>query len=374
MNLDTTPLHSSYSLNGLALRNRVAVAPMTRVTATPEGLPTETMQRYYGRFADGGFGLVIAEGSYIDEAFSQTYENQPGMATDGQARAWRPLTERLQASGARVLAQLQHSGALSQYNRHRPGETVAPSAVQPRGLQMAFYRGEGPYPVPRELTDEEIADVIASFGTAAARAVGTAGFDGVEIHGANGYLLDQFLTDHTNCRADRWGGALSQRLEALVATIRTVRAAVGRQVPVGIRVSQGKVNDFTHKWAEGERGAELVFGKLADAGVDYIHITEFEAWKPAFHSQGASLVALARKHAGNVTVIANGGLHDVARAIEVLDNGADIIALGRGALSNPDWPAKVQKGVPLDEFDKGILGPVANIKASELSTMALSTV
>lgn len=367
MNLDATPLQSSFNLKNLSLRNRLAVAPMTRVTATPEGLATETMQRYYGRFAAGGFGLVITEGSFIDEAFSQTYANQPGMATAAHADAWRPLTARLQAAGARVVAQLQHSGALSQFNQFKPGQTVAPSAVQPRGLQMPFYLGEGPYPVPREITEEEIADVVASFGSAAARAVSQAGFDGVEIHGANGYLLDQFLTDHTNVRTDRWGSALTQRLEAIVATIKAVRASIGARVPVGIRVSQGKVNDFTHKWAEGEQGAETIFGSLADAGVDYIHVTEFEVWKPAFGVEGPTLVQLARRFAQDTTIIANGGLHDAARALEMLKHGADIIALGRGALSNPDWPAKVQMGLALQEFDRSILDPIADIKASELA-------
>lgn len=370
MSLDTSLLQTPFDLKSLSLRNRLAVAPMTRVTATPEGVPTDVMQRYYGRFAAGGFGLVITEGSFIDEAFSQTYENQPGMATTAHANAWRPLTAQLQAAGTRVVAQLQHSGALSQFNRHNPGQTVAPSAVQPRGHQMPFYRGEGPYPIPREITDEEITDVVASFGSAAALAVERAGFDGVEIHGANGYLLDQFLTDHTNVRTDRWGAALPQRLEAAVATIKAVRAAVGTSVPVGIRLSQGKVNDFAHKWAEGEEGAETIFGTLAAAGVDYIHVTEFEAWKPAFGANGPTLVQLARRFAKDTTIIANGALHDACRALEVLEHGADIIALGRGALSNPDWPTKVQQGLALEEFDRSILGPIADIKALELANAA----
>ncbi|WP_415797524.1 tRNA-dihydrouridine synthase [Comamonas aquatilis] len=158
-----------------------------------------------------------------------------------------------------------------------------------------------------------------------------------------------------------------QRLEAVVATIKSVRASVGASVPVGIRVSQGKVNDFTHKWAEGEQGAETIFGTLAAAGVDYIHVTEFEAWQPAFGTHGPTLVQLARRYAKGPAIIANGGLHDASRALDVLEHGADIIALGRGALSNPDWPAKVQQGLALEEFDRSILGPIADIKASELA-------
>lgn len=134
-----------------------------------------------------------------------------------------------------------------------------------------------------------------------------------------------------------------------------------------IRVSQGKVNDFTAQVGRGEQGAETIFGTLVDARVDYIHVTEFEAWKPAFGVEDFTLVQLAGRFAKDTTIIANGSLHDAARALEVLKHGADIIALGRGALCNPDRPAKVQMGRALQEFDRSILGPIADIKASELA-------
>ncbi|MFS8978659.1 NADH:flavin oxidoreductase [Cupriavidus necator] len=366
MNPDPSPLFASREILNVKLGNRLAVAPMTRVTATEDGVPTDTMAAYYKRFARGGFGLVITEGNYIDKAFSQAYAYQPGLADDVQATGWHAVVDAVHAAGSKVFAQIQHAGALSQSTRYRTG-TVAPSAVQPRGEQMPFYRGEGPYQVPRALTDEEIADVIASFGAAAARAVNVAGFDGVEIHGANGYLLDQFLTDYTNLRNDRWGGDIAQRLTLSTEVAKAVRHAIGDSAPVGIRISQGKVNDFVHKWAEAEAGAEAVFGALADAGLDYIHVTEFEAWRPAFGNQGASLVKLAHKYAPTVTIIANGSLHDPARATEVMQHGADIVALGRGALGNPDWPHRVRQRGALAEFDRAVLAPIADIKASELA-------
>lgn len=366
MNNDLSPLYAPREVRNVKLGNRLAVAPMTRVTATETGVPTETMAAYYERFARGGFGLVITEGSYIDKAFSQAYAYQPGLADDIQASGWRAVVDVVHAAGGKVFAQIQHAGALSQGNRYRAG-TVAPAAVQPRGEQMQFYRGQGPYQVPRAMSDEEIADVIASFGAAAVRAVGVSGFDGVEVHGANGYLLDQFLTDYTNLRHDRWGGNIAQRLAFSTEVAKAVRNAVGDRAPVGIRISQGKVNDFVHKWTEAEAGAEAVFGTLADAGLDFIHVTEFEAWRPAFGNEGASLVQLARKHAPGVTIIANGNLHDPVRAIEVMQDGADIVALGRGALSNPDWPHRVQARGALAEFDRAVLAPIADIKASEIA-------
>ncbi|VVD94824.1 NADH:flavin oxidoreductase [Pandoraea eparura] len=358
-------LFSPAKIGNLTLPNTLAVAPMTRVTATQEGVPTETMRRYYERFSRGGFGLVITEGSFIDEKFSQTYAYQPGLANVEQATGWSPIVDAIHAYGARAVAQIQHAGALSQGNRYRDG-TIAPSAVQPRGEQMNFYRGEGPYPTPRQMSDEEIIDVINSFGRAAALAIKNGGFDGVEIHGANGYLLDQFLTDYTNLRHDRWGGNVEGRLSVSVEVAKSVRCAVGEQTPVGIRISQGKVNDFMHRWSETEAGAELIFGTLAQAGVDYIHVTEFEAWKPAFGEEGHSLVSLARKYAPGVAIIANGNLHDPVRALEMLGDGADVIALGRGALSNPDWPHRVSGDMALSTFDRDLLAPIADIKAAEV--------
>jgi 2,4-dienoyl-CoA reductase-like NADH-dependent reductase (Old Yellow Enzyme family) len=360
------PILTPVDIKHFAARNRLAVAPMTRVSASPEGLAGATMTRYYERFARGGFGLVITEGIYTDRRYSQGYLNQPGITDDAQARAWQPVVDGIHAHGALAFAQLMHAGALSQGNRFVDGG-VAPSAVQPKGQQMAFYHGSGPYRLPAEISEEQIADAIAAFASAARRSVGTAGFDGIEIHGANGYLLDQFLTAHTNLRTDRWGGDVRRRLALTVAVVEAVRAAVGNDVPVGVRISQGKVNDFTHKWGGGAADAEAVFGTLADAGVDFLHVTEFEAWQPAFPGGAESLVKLARRHAPSTTLIANGNLHDPLRAAQALADGADIVALGRGALANPDLPRRLAQGAAQAPFDGAILGPIADIKESELA-------
>ncbi len=348
------------------MRNRLAVAPMTRVTATEEGLPTETMRDYYLRFAKGGFGLVVTEGLYTDQAFSQGYRFQPGLADDAQARAWAAITRQMHAHGALVFAQLMHAGALSQGNRFRT-HTVAPSPIRPKGQQMTFYYGEGLYAEPVEITEAEIAEAIQGFVDTACRAVRLAGFHGVEIHGANGYLLDQFLTAHTNRRTDRWGGDTSGRVSLFAEIVRAVKAEVGDAVPVGIRISQGKVNDFTSKWPGREADAEVIFGALAAAGADFIHVTEFEAWHPAFEGGQDSLMALARRYAPGVSIIANGSLHTAGRAAEALASGADIVAMGRGALANPDLPKVFEASREPRSFDSTILGPIANIKESELA-------
>lgn len=369
MNDSQSAILSGHDMKGRSFRNRLAVAPMTRITATAEGVPTAAMRGYYTRFAQGGFGLVITEGLYTDKAFAQGYRNQPGIADDEQARAWAGITAEIHAGGALAFAQLMHAGALSQGNPFR-SHTVGPSAVQPAGEQLGFYHGAGRYAMPVQMTEQDIAEAIDGFVQSAIRAVRVAGFDGIEIHGANGYLLDQFLTAHTNLREDGWGGDVQGRVRLLVEVLRAVKAAVGSEVPVGIRISQGKVNDFTAKWPGRELDAAAIFGALAQAGADFIHVTEFEAWKPAFDGGSDSLIALARRHAPGVTIIANGSLHSVERAAEALELGADIVALGRGALANPDMPKLFEKGAAPREFDGAILGPIADIKDSELAFQA----
>lgn len=366
MNNASQDILSKCVIKNLQLPNRLAVAPMTRVSASEEGIPTDAMHRYYLRFAKGGFGLVITEGLYTDQAFSQGYRFQPGLADQEQALAWAGITRALQQEGTKVFAQLMHAGALSQGNRFRE-HTVAPSAVVPAGEQMAFYYGKGSYPQPVEISEAQIDEVIQGFVESAARAVQLGGFDGIEIHGANGYLLDQFLTAHTNLRTDVWGGNLQARLGLLVAIVKAVKAEVGNQVPVGIRISQGKVNDFAHKWAGGEQDAQVIFSTLAEAGADFIHVTEYEAWQPAFAGGRDSLVALARRFAPGVAIIANGGLHSLERANGALLDGADLVAQGKGALSNPDLPLVYEFGAEPKPFDGTILGPIANIKDSELA-------
>ena len=362
--MNISNLFAPVVLGPLSLANRLAVAPMTRVSATADGHATARMVDYYGKFAAGGFGLILTEGVYTDKKYAQGYLFQPGLADDFQRDAWRAVVERVHAAGGKIVAQLMHAGAIAQGNAYT-STSKGPSAVQPKGVQMTFYRGEGPYRLPEALTLAEIDEAVDGFARSAARAK-EVGFDGVEVHGANGYLLDQFLTEYTNQRSDVYSGSLERRLRLGVETIHAVRRAVGSDFAVGYRVSQGKVNDFTHKWAGGESEAAAVFKTLAAAPLDYLHTTEFEAWQPAF-SDGLSLAAIARRH-GSIPVIANGSLHDPAAAADMLERGvADLISLGRGALTHADWPRRAQKGQPLKEFDRALLSPIADLANADRS-------
>jgi 2,4-dienoyl-CoA reductase-like NADH-dependent reductase (Old Yellow Enzyme family) len=358
-------LFSSIEMDSISCKNRLAVAPMSRVTATKDGQVTEIMSRYYERYARGGFGMVITEGIYTDRTFAQAYYHQPGITDEAQALSWKPIVEGIKAHGALAIAQMMHAGATSQGNRFM-SSTAGPTAILPKGKPMSFYYGKDAFALPLAMTEEQIADAITGFSSSAARAVKIAGFDAIEIHGANGYLLDQFLTDYTNQRRDYWGGVTEKRVRLILAVLKAVKESVGGAVPVGVRISQGKVNDSLHKWQDGEQDAEVIFGSLADAGADYIHVTDSEARAPAFTTSEYTLLHFARKYAPKTVVIANGNLHVDQQAIAAIEDGADIVSFGRAALANPDLPRIFEAGAPLKAFDSKMLAPIANIKEEEL--------
>ena len=357
----THPALSPVQLGNHRLRNRLVVAPMTRVSATPDGVPTTQMADYYAAFAEGGFGLLITEGTHPDAEYSQGYPNQPGLVTDAHVAGWRAVTQRVHAAGAVIIAQLMHAGALSQGNPHRNGN-VAPSAVPPRGEMMPEYGGSGPWPEPRELTVGEIERIVEGFVAAALRAR-EAGFGGVELHAANGYLLDQFLTDYTNRRTDAHGGPVANRIRLTAEITAAVRAAVGDGFLVGVRLSQTKVNDFEYRWPGGRHDAEIIYAALADARADYLHIaSEGRAFlETALLDGGSTTTALARRKTG-LPVLANGGMHDPGQAELVLADGhADLLAVARGALANPDLPRRIAAGEPLEPFDRSMLSPTVTL-------------
>ncbi len=354
-------LFSPGRIGGVVLRNRAAVAPMTRISAGPGGRTTDEMAAYYAAYARGGFGLVITEGTYIDEAHSQGYVDQPGIANDAQRDSWRKVVDAVHAEGAPIFMQLLHAGALVQHNDH-VDEAVAPSAVPPVGEMAPHYKGAGKFPVPREITRREMKEVAQAFASAALRAV-EAGFDGVEIHGANGYLADQFLTDYTNRRGDEYGGPTQRRVRYHGEIVAAVKEALAGRAPFGIRISETKVNDLAHSWAGGSDDARTIFGAVGEAGPDYIHVNAHRGFEPVFGT-GKSLARLAREAApGHVRIVACGKLNDPALADGMLGEGsADAAAIAKGALADPCWPEKIRRGAAPIAFDPAMLRPYATLE------------
>ena len=360
-------LFDSFDLDSLTLDNRVGLAPMTRVSANADGTATAEMAPYYRKFAEGGFSFLVTEGTYTDESYSQGYLNQPGLATDEQAESWEPVTEAVHDAGAPIFAQLMHAGAQTQGNPHTDGETLGPSEVAPKGEKAEAYGGSGEFPTPKAATEADLDEAREGFVASAQRAV-EAGFDGIEIHAANGYLLNEFLSTYFNERDDEYGGTPENR----VRFPREVVAAVDEATPdgfvVGVRVSQTAVTDDEYTWPEGEDAASVFFEELSAAGADYLHVTEPDATTPAFGDEGPTLAGAAADHAVDGTaVIDNGGLGDSEAARESLTDGADLVTLGTGALANPDWPERVAADEELAEFDPvEFLVPTAEHAAHEV--------
>lgn len=355
------PALSPVRVGDLDLGNRLAVAPMSRVSANADGTATREMAEYYREFVRGGFGLVITEGTYPDAAHSQGYLNQPGIVTDEHVAAWRQVTDGVHGEGGLIVQQLMHAGALSQGNPHS-SRTIAPSAIKPLGEMLEEYGGSGPYAMPSEMTEDDMEAVIEGFVSAALNSR-RAGFDGVEIHASNGYLLDQFLTAYTNQRADAYGGDVRYRVRLTEEVVAAVRGAVGPAFCLGVRLSQTKVNDFVYRWPGGAVDGEVIFEALRAVGVTYLHIaSEGRDWiETATLDGGETITALAKRVSG-LPVIANGGMHDPARAAMVLEEGhADLLSLGRGALANPDLPRRLALQDELEVFDHAMLQPMATL-------------
>jgi len=351
-------LFSPEKLGNLDVKNRFIVAPMTRVSANPEGTPNNEMLNYYVEYALGGFGLIITEGTYIDELHSQGYENQPGIANQSHVGGWRKVVDAVHKQNVPILQQLLHAGALIQKNRY-VGHAVSPSPIQPVGEMAPRYIGSGKFPIPREIEKDEIKQVIGSYGDAAARSM-EAGFDGVEIHGANGYLPDQFLTSYTNHREDEYGGTLEKRLRFHCEVVKEVRKNIGKNATLGIRISQTKVNDFEHEWPGKINDAKIIFPKIAESGADYIHISTHKGLVDVFDSE-RNLASLAKEYSG-ITVVGCGGLHDHIKAQKIVEDGdADFIAIGKGALADASLPNKISAGTDPLQFNPDMISPVATI-------------
>lgn len=336
------------NLKNIKLGNRFVLAPMSRASAKDNGTATLQMAEYYGRYAKGGYALLIAEGAFTDDKYAQAYANQPGMVTDEQQKGWEGVVKAVHAEGGKIILQLIHAGALSQHVAH----AYAPSAVRPAGEMLQGYgHKQGGYDMPLVLSAEDIDDVIYGFVQAGLRAE-KAGFDGVEIHCANGYLLDQFLSDYTNKRVDEYGGSLEKRIGLTCRIIKDVQQKVSDGFVVGVRLSQSKANDSEYFWPNGVEDANVIFGAVADAGADFIHFaSEVKGFNyHSFTRDQVSLTKLAKQITG-LPVIANGGLQDVDLAEMVIrEKHADFVSIGKSAMVNFDLPHRISAGEKLNEF------------------------
>jgi N-ethylmaleimide reductase len=333
----------TFDLGGLPLKNRIAMAPMTRSRATTEGaLATPLMAKYYAQRA--GAGLIVSEGIQ-PAAVGQGYTNTPGLHTPEQVESWKQVTDAVHLRGGKIFAQLMHTGRIGHPSLLADGlHPVAPSAIAPQG-QVFTYEGLQPMVEPREMTEDDIAQAITDFADAASNAI-AAGFDGVEIHGANGYLVHQFLSENANTRTDGWGGDVEGRIRFAVEVATAVSDAIGAD-KVGIRLSPGgRFNDIQdHPDLEATYGA--LVAKLAALDLVYLHIMEGENLR--------ELTATLRA-AWPKTLVLNPftGMEPTGPdAIALIEDGTtDIVSFGALFLANPDLPARLASGAGFNTPDR----------------------
>lgn len=334
-------LFQPFQLGDLTLGNRAVMAPMTRNRADASGVASPMMATYYGQRA--GAGLVITESTVVS-AEGVGYPFTPGIYTEAQATAWRRVTEAVHAAGGRVFVQLQHCGRIS-HPSLQPGGVppVAPFPLRPGG-QAATYAGLQDFVAPRALELREIAGVVAQFRHAAEMAK-RAGFDGIEVHGANGYLIDQFLRDGSNRREDAYGGSVRNRMRLLNEILDAV-SEIWPEGRTGLRLSPE--NGF-NSMADSDPVAHFgeVVERLSARGLGYLHILEGDMLATM---RVLDYRALRAKFTG--PYIANNG-YDLARADAAIRSGtADLVAFGVPFLANPDLVNRFRDGLPLNQADR----------------------
>ncbi|WP_217544127.1 alkene reductase [Streptomyces sp. GbtcB6] len=323
-------------LPGHRLANRIAMAPMTRSRAAQGGLPTALMAEYYTQRASAG--LIVTEGIQ-PSAVGQGYPDTPGLHSAEQIAAWRTVTDAVHAAGGLIFAQLMHTGRIGHPDLLPDGlVNVAPSAVTARG-QVYTHEGPKDFVEPRALTDGEVHATVAEYA-AAARAAVAAGFDGVELHGANGYLIHQFLAPGSNRRTDEWGGSPAARIRFAVAAVKAVAEAIGAE-GTALRLSPGNpFNDID------EPEPEPAYTALVDAveplGLAYLHVMEVPGTR--------ELTTALRKRFSGVFVLnpATEGPTGPAALALVEDGTADLVSYGQLFLANPDLPARLKAGGPFN--------------------------
>jgi N-ethylmaleimide reductase len=343
-------LFSQSQLAGMEIRNRVVMAPMTRSRATGN-LPNDLMAEYYGQRA--GAGLIITEGT-SPSPNGLGYARIPGAFSPEQTAGWKLTTTAVHAQGGKIFIQLMHAGRVGSILNLPPGaELVAPSAVALSGMMWTDSQGEQPHDLPREMTGADIRTAIDEYVQASCNAI-AAGFDGVELHGANGYLITQFLDPGSNLRNDVYGGDLSRRNRFALEVAEAVSAAIGAE-RVGIRLSPyGVFNDMSGTY----EGIAAQYTDLAAAlgklGLVYLHLVDHSAMG-APKPEPATVTAMCREFraTGGQAVILSGG-YDRERAEADLQSGtADLVAYGRPFISNPDLVERMKSGFPLTAADQG---------------------
>lgn len=362
---NTDALFRPITIGSMTMKNRIVMAPMTRNMAT-DGIPSATNAEYYAKRAAGGVGLILTEGTVVNRPASRNLPHVPFFHGDAALQGWGAVASAVHDASGKIGPQIWHTGATRSSGEWSPdAEVESPSGLNgpddPNGVAM---------------TDGDIADMIAAFAQGAADAE-RLGFDMAEIHGAHGYLLDQFLWEGSNQRDDTWGGpTLPDRARVLVEIVKAMRNVVSPDFPLFLRISQWKQQDYAARLALTPEEMTAWLAPLADAGVDVFHCSQRRFWEPEFPEidgeSGLNFAGWAKKLTGKITCsVGSVGLDGeffrsfrghgagpagVGQLIEKMERDEfDLIAVGRVLLSDPNWVNKIQAGDPVDGFDAASL-------------------
>jgi N-ethylmaleimide reductase len=358
-------LYSKAKLGPLTLQNHLVMAPLTRSRATGN-VPNDLMARYYAQRA--GVGLIVTEGT-SPSPNGLGYARIPGIFSQEQVAGWKKVTDAVHAKGAKIFVQLMHTGRISHpLNLPAGARIVAPSAVAAAGEMYTDAEGLKPFPVPEAMTEADLAAAKAEYVQAAKNAV-AAGFDGIELHAANGYLLEQFIRPNSNVRTDKYGGSIENRARFVLEVAEAAIAAIGKD-KVGIRLSPYGIASDMPLYPEMEADYTYLADKLNALGLVYVHLVDHSAMGAP--EVTASIKATFRK-TFKQTLILSGG-YDAARAEADLAAGkGDLIAVGRPILANPDLVERWQKGAAVNSPDMATFytpGPEGYIDYPALQTQA----
>ena len=353
-----TSLFEPLQVGRIHLANRVVMAPLTRNRA-PGAIPTPLMVTYYTQRADpkNGAGLIVTEATAISHQ-GQGYSDVPGIWSDEQVAAWKKVTDSVHAVGGKIVVQLWHVGRVS-HNELQPGgqAPVAPSAIRAKTKTVLIRDGVPTFEdtsMPRALTLEELPGIVADYRRAAKNAI-AAGFDGVEVHGANGYLLDQFMRSGSNTRTDAYGGSIENRARLLVEVMTAVAQEIGGD-RVGLRLSPVTPANDAHD-PNPQPLFEYVVRQLAPLNLAFLHLIEGATGAARDYVQGEQpfdytlLRAAYRNAGGKAAWMVNNGL-DATLARQSLAEGADLVAFGRPFIANPDLTRRLREGAALNEPDR----------------------
>jgi 2,4-dienoyl-CoA reductase-like NADH-dependent reductase (Old Yellow Enzyme family) len=350
-------LFKPFDLKSLSLENRIVMAPMTR-EFSPGGIPTSDVADYYRRRAEGGTGLIITEGTTINDPVATMGKRIPQFHDEQALAGWEKTVKAVHSVGGKIMPQLWHTGMAR--NPQKSPYPELPS-VGPSGLLAPGKK------VSEPMSLEQIEIVISGFASAAADAM-RIGFDGVEIHGAHGYLIDQFFWSGTNQRTDEWGGSMANRGRFAVEIIKAIRAATAPDFPIVFRYSQWKQQDYAARLVENPQLLEEFLAPLSDAGVDIFHCSTRRYWEGEFEGDELNLAGWTKKITGKPTIsVGSVGLNgdffsafagkdsstrSIDDLIERMDKGEfDLVAVGRALLQDPNWANKIRNS-KYDELEQ----------------------